>query len=132
MIRLEKELTPGLKSEAKTVVSENNTAVALGSGSIEVFATPAMIALMENAARSLVQPFLPAGQTTVGTRVEAAHLSATPIGMEVVAKAELLGVEGRKLTFRIEAYDAKEKIGEGIHERFIIIEERFMSKANSK
>ncbi len=129
---MEKELIPGLKGEAKTVVSENNTAVALGSGSVKVFATPAMIALMENAARSLVQPFLPDGQTTVGTKVEAAHLTATPLGMEVVAIAELMAVDGRKLTFKIEAYDLKEKIGEGIHERFIIVEERFMTKANSK
>jgi len=129
---MEKKLEPGIKGESKTIVSEKNTSIAYGSGSVEVLATPAMIGLMENAALTLVQPFLPEGQTTVGAKVTASHIAPTPLGMEVVATAELIEVEGKKLVFKVEAHDQKDKIGEGTHVRFIINTEKFMDKLNSK
>lgn len=126
------EFTIGIKGESKCLVSENNTAIAYGSGGVKVFATPAMIGLMENAALSLVQKYLPEVQSTVGTNINVSHIAATPIGMEVKAFAELIEIDGKKLIFKVEAYDEKDKIGEGIHERYIINLEKFMSKTNSK
>jgi predicted thioesterase len=125
-------LKTGITGESKTVVSEKNTAITHGSGSVPVFATPAMIALMENAALSSVQPLLPEGHTTVGTKITSSHIAATPLGMEVTAKSELTEIDGKRLVFRVEAYDAKDKIGEGIHERFIINIEKFMQKNEEK
>ncbi|KNZ68877.1 hypothetical protein Tfer_2492 [Thermincola ferriacetica] len=125
-------LQTGIKGESKVVVSENNTAIAYGSGGVEVFATPAMIALMENAALNSVEKFLPPGHTTVGINIQSTHLAATPVGMEVVARSELIRIEGKKLVFKVEAYDEKDKIGEGIHERFIINREKFMAKCEGK
>lgn len=129
---MENSLKVGLLGEAKAVVSEKNSAITLGSGSIPVFGTPAMIALMENAALSSVQPYLPEGHTTVGIKISSSHIAATPMGMEVVAKSELTEIDGRRLVFRIEAFDAKEKIGEGTHERFVINIEKFMKKNEEK
>lgn len=125
-------LEVGIMGEAKTVVSENNTAIALGSGGVPVLATPAMIALMENAAMSSVQSYLPDGQTTVGIKISSSHIAATPVGMEVVAKSKLVEIDGKKLTFEVEAFDAREKIGEGTHQRFIINEAKFIKKAQEK
>ena len=102
-----------IHGEARTRVSEDNTAIRFGSGSVDVFGTPAMIALMEEAAINAVDSKLPEGYATVGTELNIKHLAATPIGMNVTARAELLEVEGRRLTFRIEAFDELEKIGEG-------------------
>ena len=129
---MEPSLKTAIKGEAKTVVSDKNTAITHGSGSISVFATPAMIALMENAALSSVQPYLPEGQTTVGTKMATSHIAATPMGMEVTAKSELVEIDGKRLTFKVEAYDAREKIGEGSHDRFIINIEKFMKKNEEK
>lgn len=129
---MEPSLKAGILGEAKTVVSDRNTAITHGSGSIPVFATPAMIALMENAALSSVQPFLPEGHTTVGIKITSSHIAATPLGMEVAAKSELLEIDGKRLVFKVEAYDAREKIGEGTHERFIINKEKFMKKNEEK
>lgn len=129
---METSLQLGLKGVSKTIVSEKNTAVALGSGGIEVFATPAMIALMENAALTSVQKFLPDGSSTVGINIQSSHIAATPVGMEVVAKSELIEIDGKKLTFKVEAFDEVDKIGEGIHQRFIIDVEKFMSKNAQK
>lgn len=126
------ELAVGIKGESKSNVTENNTAVAYGSGGVKVFATPAMIGLMENAALTLVQKYLPEEQTTVGTNVNVSHLAATPIGMAVSATAELVEIDGKRLVFKVEAFDEKDKIGEGTHERFIINLEKFMTKTNSK
>lgn len=126
------ELKPGILGEARTVVSEANTAITYGSGSVPVLATPAMIALMEKAALESVQPFLPEGMTTVGTRVKVKHLAATPVGMEVVARSELMEVDGRKLKFKVTAYDGKELIGEGEHTRYIVETEKFVVKAQAK
>jgi fluoroacetyl-CoA thioesterase len=126
------ELKVGLKGERKIMVTDNNTAIAYGSGGVAVFATPAMIGLMENAALNVAQDCLPEGQTTVGTKIEVSHLAATPVGMEVTATAEITEIEGRKIVFKVEAFDGKDKIGTGTHERFIIDLEKFMSKVKAK
>lgn len=125
-------LKVGVKGEARTTVSEKNTAATMGSGSITVFATPAMIALMENAALSSVQDYLPEGSTTVGIKISSSHIAATPLGMEVTAKSELTEIDGKRLVFKVEAFDSVEKIGEGIHERFIINIDKFMAKNDGK
>ena len=122
----------GMKGRAETVVTQNNTAQAVGSGLVPVFATPYMIALMENAAVGAVQAALAPDEGTVGTRLDVTHDAATPIGMRVWAEAEVTAVEGRKLTFAVSAYDEAERIGGGTHERFIIKTERFLAKAESK
>ena len=122
----------GLKGLAETLVPEENTAAAMGSGLLPVFATPAMLALMEQAAASSVQPFLPEGQGTVGTRLEVSHLAATPIGLTVRAESELIAVDRRKLRFAVRAWAGDELIGEGEHERFVIDNARFLEKALSK
>jgi fluoroacetyl-CoA thioesterase len=126
------DIEPGLVGEATLVVQATHTASHLGSGGVEVLATPAMISLMEEAARTSVDPKLEPGQMSVGVNVNVSHLAATPMGMRVTAQAELLGVDGRKLTFKVEAYDEKEKIGEGTHARAIINVERFMSRVHEK
>ena len=122
----------GMKGRAETVVTQDNTAQAVGSGLVPVFATPYMIALMENAAVSAVQAQLAPDEGTVGTRLDVTHDAATPIGMRVWAEAEVTAVEGRKLTFAVSAWDETEKIGGGTHERFIIKPERFLAKAQNK
>lgn len=127
-----KELPVGLKGHAETVVTEQNTAAAMGSGLLPVFATPAMLALMENAAASSVQPFLDEGQGSVGTRLEVSHLAATPMGLPVRAESELIAVDRRKLRFKVLAWGGQELIGEGEHERFIIDNQRFLEKALAK
>jgi fluoroacetyl-CoA thioesterase len=125
-------LTPGLTGEARMTVTDAVTAAAVGSGGLAVFATPTMIALMEKAALEAVQPHLGAGESTVGTLVNVKHMAATPLGMTVRAVAKLEAVEGRRLTFAVEAYDDKEKVGEGTHERFIILAARFLAKVQQK
>ena len=122
----------GMKGRAETVVTQDNTAQAVGSGLVPVFATPWMIALMENAAMSAVQAALAPDEGTVGTRLDVTHDAATPIGMRVWAEAEVTAVEGRKITFAVAAYDEAEKIGGGTHERFIIKPERFLAKTQGK
>lgn len=122
----------GMKGRAETVVTQNNTAQAVGSGLVPVFATPYMIALMENAAVNAVQAALAPDEGTVGTRLDVTHDAATPIGMKVWAEAEVTAVEGRKLTFAVTAWDEAEKIGGGTHERFVIKPERFLAKTQNK
>ena len=112
---------------AKTVETADSAA-ALGSGSVAVFATPAMILLMELAAREAVQAALPQGSTTVGTVVSIRHLAATPVGAQVSATARLVEIDGRRLVFDVEAQDENGIIGEGLHERAVIDIERFMAK----
>ena len=126
------ELFIGLKGHAETLVTEQNTAAAMGSGLLPVFATPAMLALMENAAAGSVQPFLSEGQGTVGTRLEVSHLAATPIGLTVRAESELMEIDRRRLRFTVRAWAGDELIGEGEHERFIIENQRFLEKAQAK
>lgn len=118
----------GLKYESQTVVSTTNTANALGSGDMEVFATPAMIALMENAAMMAVAPHLDEGASTVGIEMATSHIKASPIGATITASAELISAEGRKLSFKVKAWDEQGVIGEGNHTRFVVDRERFLSK----
>ena len=126
------ELAPGLTGETATVVTEKDTAECLGSGSVPVFGTPALVALMEGAAIQALAGHLPAGQTSVGGCMDVHHLAPTPVGMRVRARAELLQVEGRRLVFHVEAWDEVEQIGKATHERFLVDEERFVAKANAK
>ena len=118
----------GLKYESTVVVSPSNTAATLGSGDMDVFATPAMVALMENAAMLAVAAHLPEGSATVGTQMNTSHIKASPLGATITASAELTEVEGRKLTFAVKAWDEKGPIGEGVHTRFVVDRERFLSK----
>ncbi|SFH00140.1 Predicted thioesterase [Desulfotomaculum arcticum] len=122
----------GLRGSAREEVSEKNTAIAYGSGSINVFATPAMIGLMENAALSSVDPLLPEGHSTVGIKVDVEHVAATPVGGFVEARSELLEIDGRRLIFKVEAFDGKDLVGSGRHERFIVTTERFLSKVKER
>ena len=126
------ELNIGLKGRVETTVTPENTAQAVGSGLVPVFATPYMIALMEGAAVNAVQAALAPDEGTVGSRLDVTHDAATPIGLKVWAEAELVKVEGRKLTFAVAAYDEREKIGGGVHERFIIKPEKFLARAQGK
>lgn len=121
-------LKPGLSCQSRTTVSDANVAAAVGSGDLRVFATPAMTALMENAAMLAVAEHLPEGATTVGSRLEIDHIKPSPVGAEIVATAVLAEVDGRKLTFNVGARDGNGMIGEGIHIRYIVDRERFLSK----
>ena len=125
-------ITVGMKGRAETVVTPENTAAAVGSGLVPVFATPAMIALMESAAVNAVQSTLEEGQGTVGTLLNVTHDAATPVGMKVWAEAEITAVEGRKLTYTVTAFDEAGPIGKGEHQRFIIQADRFLAKAQAK
>ena len=122
------ELKPGLTGTAETVVRETNTALAMGSGSLHVFATPSMIALMEQAACNAVAACLDEESTSVGTLVNVTHDAATGMGKAVTATATLVEVQGRKLIFEITAADEDKQIGKGTHERFIVNKEKFMAK----
>jgi predicted thioesterase len=125
-------LETGIKGKKEITVTQDKTAKAMGSGTLDVFATPSMIALMENTAFESVAPYLEPGSGTVGTALNVKHVSATPIGMKVTCETELTKIEGRALTFLVKAYDEAGLIGEGEHERFIIFEEKFQAKANAK
>ena len=125
-------LKTGIKGEASVTVNDSNTAVAYGSGGVSVFATPAMIGLMEKAALSSVDPLLESGLTTVGTRIEVQHLAATPIGMNVAAVSELVEVDGKRLLFTVEARDDLELVGKGTHERYIVPMQKFLDRASAK
>ena len=125
-------ITIGLKGRSETVVTEHNTADAVGSGLVPVFATPYLIALMENAASTSLLPYLAADEGTVGTHLDVAHTSATPIGMKVWADAVVTAVDGKKITFEVSAFDEAGEIGRGTHERFIIRPEKFLAKAQGK
>ena len=127
-----KGLHIGIRGREETVVSEDLLAKNVGSGLVKVYATAMMIALIEKAAVYSVEPYLESGQGTVGTHVNVSHCSATPLGMKVWAETELIGIDRRKLTFRVAAYDERGLIGEGRHERFIIDNARFQAKADAK
>jgi predicted thioesterase len=122
----------GIKGEATELVNERNSAATMGSGELQVYATPAMVALMEQAAWKSVAGELEEGQGTVGTSMNIKHLASTPLGMKVTAKSELTAVDRRKLVFTVEAYDETGKIGEGTHERFIVDNKAFQEKADAK
>ena len=117
---------------AELTVTEEVTAKAVGSGSLTVFSTPHMVALMEEAACRCIQDDLEDGQSSVGTKLDIAHVAATPIGMRVRAEAKLTAADGRRLTFAVSAFDDSGLIGEGTHERFIIFTEKFLGKTYAK
>jgi predicted thioesterase len=121
-------LEVGMRGEASLVVGEEQTAAAFGAGGVRVFGTPVMIGLMENAAWQLVQPELSPGESTVGTLVNVRHLAATPVGGHVVATAELIEIDGRRFVFKVSARDDTQLIGEGTHERYQIVLERFLAR----
>lgn len=127
-----KEIMAGASASMELTVGEKELASAMGSGSLDVFATPAMIALMENAAALCAEPYLEGDETTVGTELNVKHLSATPKGMKVTAEAQLTEVNGRELVFTVKAADEAGLIGEGTHKRFVVYSKRFMEKTNSK
>jgi fluoroacetyl-CoA thioesterase len=126
------ELAPDLSGEVVREVTDEITADAMGSGGVRVLGTPAMIMLMEQAALKAVEPYLAEGQTTVGTRLDVRHLAATPVGMRVTVRARLVEVDGRRLTFEVEAEDEREPVGKGRHERFIIDRARFLDRVQNK
>jgi fluoroacetyl-CoA thioesterase len=126
------QIVPGLVGQSQVQVSPQNTAQHLGSGNVKVFATPEMVLLIEMAGVAAVDHLLPAGYRTVGVGIQVSHTAATPLGMTVRAKVELLRVEGRKLVFRVEAADDVEKIGEGVHERMIVSLAKFNERVQAK
>lgn len=125
-------LQPGLTHEITFSVTKKDSAKEVGSGTLDVLATPIMIARMEQAAWTAVAPHISPESSTVGTLMNVKHVSATPLGMDVTCQAELTEVDGRRLVFRVTAHDAKGLIGEGTHERAIIQSDRFVEKANKK
>lgn len=126
------EITVGLKGEARTLAEREDTAQAVGSGSLLVYATPCMVALMEGAACEAIADCIPEEKTSVGTYLEISHISATPVGMEVWAEAEVTAVDGSTVTFQVTAYDEAGKIGEGVHKRAVINAQRFLDKTYGK
>lgn len=125
-------LETGIKGTRTVTVNEANTAKKMGSGTLDVFATPALIALMEETCWRSVADQLEDGCGTVGTLLEIRHTAPTPVGMDVTCESELTEVDGRRLVFTVQAHDAKGLVGEGRHERFIINNDKFQSKANAK
>ena len=122
----------GLQGHAETLVEKEDTAQAVGSGGLLVYATPCLAALMEGAAYESIAPFLAEGESSVGTRMDLTHSSATPVGMEVRAESTVSAVEGRRITFEIVAYDEAGEIGRAVHERVLIKADRFLEKCYAK
>lgn len=125
-------LKTGILGKEHTIVSHSNSAISMGSGFLEVFSTPSMIALMEGACANSVKAHLEPGKTTVGVSLEVKHVSATPFGMTVFCESELTEVDGKRLVFKVTAFDKCGVIGTAIHERMIVDSARFMEKAQSK
>ncbi len=125
-------LEKGIKGEQSVEVVYENTAAAVGSGLLQVFGTPSLVALMENTALESIAPYLEEGWGSVGTEISIKHLAATPIGMTVRCESELTEVDGRRLVFLVKAYDDAGLIGEGTHERFTVQNEKFQAKADAK
>ncbi len=127
-----KEINFNIKGTAFTTVNENNVAAAMGSGSLNVFATPAMVALMEAAACDCLKDYLDEGETTVGTELNIKHLAATPDTMKVTAEAVLTEINGREFTFEVKAFDKCGEIGSGTHKRFLVFSDKFTAKTYEK
>jgi len=125
-------LSTGIRGSQSVDVNESNTADALGSGDLPVFATPAMIALIEKTASQSVIPYLEMGTSTVGTHLDIAHSAATPIGMTVVCETELVEIDRRRLVFNVRVYDSVGEVGSGTHERFVVDAQKFLEKAELK
>ena len=127
-------ITVGMKYTAEKTVTADMTAKAVGSGGLEVLGTPFMMALMECAAMWCIQPELPEGKGTVGVDIQSSHLAPTPVGMKITATAEVIAVSenGKLVTFKVQAFDAEGLIGEGVHTRAVISNERFLQKCNDK
>ena len=126
------ELKTGIKNRTETIVTEELCADAWGSGGLKVYATPAMIALMETTAWASVEPCMEEGRSTVGTKLDVSHVSASPVGARITCESELVETDGRRLVFRVSASDDAGLIGEGLHERFIINTEKFMARTAAK
>ena len=126
------EITVGMIGSASTFVEREDTALEVGSGSLLVYATPCMVALMEGAACNAIADALPEDKTSVGTQLDISHIAATPVGMDVRAEAEVTEVAGNIITFRVTAYDEAVKIGEGTHKRAIITSQKFLDEVYSK
>lgn len=122
----------GLEASYSVRVDASNTAKAMGSGSLDVFATPSMVAIMEKASTLALEGHLEEGSTTVGTAMDVSHVSATPVGMEVSATARVTAVDGRELTFKVQAFDEAGLVGEGTHKRFVVYADRFQAKTDAK
>ena len=126
------EITVGMKGEVSTLVEREDTAKEVGSGDLLVYATPCMVALMEGAACEAIAASLSDTQTTVGTALNIEHLSATPVGLEVRAEAEVTAVEGKVITFEVRAFDEAGEIGKGTHKRVLVSSQKFLEKAYAK
>ena len=126
------EITVGMKGEASTLVEREDTAAEVGSGSLLVYATPCMVALMEGAACEAIADCLSDSQTTVGTMLNIEHISATPVGLEVRAEATVTEVAGKVITFEVKAFDEAGEIGRGTHKRVIVNSQKFLEKAYNK
>ncbi|HEY7085286.1 MAG TPA: hotdog domain-containing protein [Hyphomicrobiaceae bacterium] len=123
---------PGLLGNASLIVGPEHTAPRIGSGRIPVLATPVMISLIEAAALAAAEPLLPAGHQSLGIRLDVRHFAATPVGLRVIATAQVVKVEGRTISFRVEACDEREPIGEGAHERVVVNVARFDDRVQRK
>jgi predicted thioesterase len=132
MVEMTSGLRPGLTGEARMTVTESVTAVHLGSGSVPVFGTPAMVQLMEMATVAAVDSHLLPGQVSVGVNIDVSHLAATPLGMTVRARAEVIDVDERRVTLRVEAHDEVERIGEGTIQRAVVDRDRFTERVAQK
>ena len=126
------EITVGMKGTVTTLVEREDTAAEVGSGSLLVYATPCMVALMEGAACEAIKSAIPEDKTSVGIELAISHISATPVGLEVRAEAEVTAVEGSVITFRVEAFDEAGKIGEGTHKRAVITTQKFLDRTYAK
>ena len=126
------DITVGMKGEAGTTVEREDTALEVGSGSLLVYATPCMVALMEGAACEAIADALGENQTTVGTALNIEHISATPVGLDVRAEAEVTAVEGKVITFHVKAFDEAGQIGHGTHKRVVINSQKFLERTYNK
>jgi fluoroacetyl-CoA thioesterase len=122
----------GLKGSSELIVGEEHTAPRIGSGRVHVLATPVMINLFEAASLAAIEHLLPPGHQSLGTHLDVTHVAATPVGMRVVAEAEVIAIEGRLVTFRVAAHDARDLIGEGTHQRVVVNLERFDKRVQEK